>query len=106
VSFEFLKMAADWNMPEAQFLMGEHYYREVDNAPNYVDAYMWYALSKRAGGKDGEAMLKTLAAEMTPGQISEADERVGYWPEDPPKADPPKPDSPSQDRPAQNAASR
>ena len=84
LSFEFLKLAADWNLPEAQFLMGEHYYRDL-GSPDYVNSYLWYALSKRAGGKDGEAMLKTLASEMTPEQISEADTRVGYWPEDPPK---------------------
>ncbi|MGA7686862.1 MAG: TonB family protein [Terriglobales bacterium] len=96
LAFEFLKMAADWNFSEAQFLMGEHYYRDVDNAPDYVNAYRWYALSKRAGGKDGEAMLKTLVAEMTPEQIGEADTRVSYWPEDPPKADPPVQNSPAQ----------
>lgn len=82
-------MAADWNFPAAQFLMGEHYYREL-TPPDYVNAYMWYALSKRAGGKDGEAMLKTLASEMTSEQVSEADMRIGYWPEDPPRQDPPE----------------
>ena len=82
LAFEFLKMAADWNLPEAQFLMGEHYYR--DGTPDYVSAYLWYALSKRAGGQDGEAMLKTLASEMSPEQLSEAELRVDYWPEDPP----------------------
>jgi TonB family protein len=99
LAFEFLKMAADWNLPEAQFLMGEHYYRE-SAPPDYVNAYMWYALSKRSGGKDGEAMLKALASEMTPEQIGEADTRIGYWPEDPPKQDSPRPDPP------QNSASR
>src|ERR1017187_903783 len=82
LAFEFLKMAADWNLPEAQFLMGEHYYR--DGTPDYVSAYLWYALSKRAGGQDGEAMLKTLASEMSPEQLSEAELRVDYWPKDPP----------------------
>jgi hypothetical protein len=46
---------------------------------------MWYALSKRAGGRDSERMLQLLAGQMTPEQLSEADVRVGYWPEDPPK---------------------
>jgi hypothetical protein len=46
---------------------------------------MWYALSKRAGGQDGARMLKLLASEMSPEQLSEADLRVDYWPEDPPK---------------------
>lgn len=81
----FLQRAADWNLPEAQFQMGEHFYQNPDGPRDYVSAYMWYALSKRAGGPDGERMLKVLAAEMTPQQLSEADVRVGYWPEDPPR---------------------
>jgi len=80
----FLKRAADWNLPEAQFEMGEHFYENPDGPRDYVSAYMWYALSKRAGGHDGERMLKTLAGEMTLEQLSEAEVRVGYWPEDPP----------------------
>ena len=81
----FLKRAADWNLPEAQFQMGEHFYQNPDGPRDYVSAYMWYALSKRAGGQDGERMLKVLAGEMTPEQLSEADVRVGYWPKDPPR---------------------
>jgi TonB family protein len=81
----FLKRAADWNLPEAQFQMGEHFYENPDGPRDCVSAYMWYALSKRAGGHDGERMLKVLAGEMTPEQLSEADVRVGYWPEDPPQ---------------------
>jgi TonB family protein len=81
----FLKRAADWNLPEAQFQMGEHFYQNPDGPRDYVSAYMWYALSKRAGGQDGERMLKELAGEMTPEQLSEAEVRVGYWPEDPPR---------------------
>ena len=85
LAFEFLKMAADWNLSQAQLLMGEHYYKSHGGSPDYVNAYMWYALSKRAGGQEGEAMLKTLAAEMSEEQLAEADLRVDYWPEDPPK---------------------
>ena len=81
----FLKRAADWNIPEAQFKMGEHFYENPDGPRDYVSAYMWYALSKRAGGPDGERMLKVLAGQMTPEQLSEAEVRVGYWPENPPK---------------------
>ncbi|MGC2197285.1 MAG: hypothetical protein WA628_21600 [Terriglobales bacterium] len=81
----FLKRAADWNLPEALFMMGEHAYREQSGLPDYVAAYMWYALSKRAGGTKGEGMLKILASEMAPEQLGEAETRVNYWPEDPPK---------------------
>ena len=84
LGLQFLKMAADWNIPQAQYLMGEHFYKN-SNPPDYVAAYEWYALSKRSGGKQGEEMLHVLAAEMTPEQLGEAETRIGYWPEEPPK---------------------
>jgi hypothetical protein len=65
--------------------MGEHFYKGETGPPDYVSAYVWYALTKRNGGKDGERMLKVLAAEMTAEQLGEAETRVDYWPEDPPK---------------------
>jgi TonB family protein len=85
LGLQFLKMAADWNLPEAQFQMGEHYYR---NQGDLVTAYMWYAVSKRAGGTQAEEMLKVLAPQMSAEQLSQAEERVGYWPEEPPKERP------------------
>ena len=81
----FLKRAADWNLPEAQFLMGEHFYKTQNVPPDYVRAYMWYALSKRSGSSQGEQMLKILAPKMSTEQLTEAETRVGYWPENPPK---------------------
>jgi TonB family protein len=84
LGLQFLKMAADWNLPAAQFQMGEYYYKN-QSPPNLVAAYMWYALSKRAGGKQGEQMLKELAPEMSPEQLSQAEEQIAYWPENPPK---------------------
>jgi TonB family protein len=85
LGLRFLKRAADWNLPEAQFLMGEHFYKDESGAPDYVSAYMWYALSKRAGGAQGEAMLKVLVPHMSAAQLTEAERRVGYWPESPPQ---------------------
>jgi TonB family protein len=80
----FLKMAADWNFAQAQFLMGEHFYKNSRGAPDYVNAYMWYGLSKRSGDKQAEQMLHLLAGEMTAQQLGEAETRIGYWPENPP----------------------
>lgn len=85
LGLQFLKMAADWNVPQAQFLMGEHFYKNSSGPPDYVNAYLWYALSKRSGGTQGEEMLHVLAAQMTPEQLGEAETRIGYWPEEPPK---------------------
>jgi TonB family protein len=50
----FLSMAANWNLPEAQFQMGERFYKNQNGSPDYVTAYMWYALSKRAGSNKGK----------------------------------------------------
>jgi TPR repeat protein len=83
LGFQFLKVAADWNLPQAQYLMGEHFYKS-SNPPDYVAAYLWYGLSKRSGGKQAEEMLHVLASEMTPEQLGEAETRIGYWPEEPP----------------------
>ena len=44
---------------------------------------MWYALSKRGGFKQGEEMLKILAAKMRIEQLGEAETRIDYWPEAP-----------------------
>lgn len=85
LGLQFLKMAADWNFPEAQFQMGERFYKNQHGVPDYVSAYMWYALSKRGGYKKSEGMLNVLAAKMSPDQLSQAETRVDYWPEDPPK---------------------
>jgi len=81
----FLSMAANWNLPEAQFQMGERFDKNPNGSPDYVTAYMWYALSKRGGFKQGEEMLKILAAKMTIEQLGEAETRIDYWPEAPPK---------------------
>ena len=50
----FLSMAANWNLPEAQFQMGERFYKNQNGSPDYVTAYVWYALSKRAGSNKGK----------------------------------------------------
>jgi TonB family protein len=88
LGLQFLKMAADWNLPQAQFLMGEYFYKNASGSPDYVNAYLWYALSKRSGGKQGEEMLHTLASQMTAKQLGEAETRIGYWPENPPPPGP------------------
>jgi TonB family protein len=85
LGLQFLKMAADWNLPEAQFQMGEQFYKDQTGSPDYVSAYMWYALAKRGGAKGSEQMLKVMASKMSAEQLSEAETRVDYWPEVPPK---------------------
>ncbi|MFI5114047.1 MAG: TonB family protein [Terriglobales bacterium] len=85
LGFQFLTTAANWNLPEAQFLMGERFYKSQSGSPDYAAAYMWYALSKRGGYKKGEEMLRILAPKMSAEQLTEAETRIDYWPEAPPK---------------------
>jgi len=44
-----------------------------------------HVVSKRGGFKQGEEMLKILAAKMTTEQLDEAETRIDDWPEAPPK---------------------
>jgi TonB family protein len=82
----FLSMAANWNLPEAQFQMGERFYKNQNGSPDYVAAYyVVRALQSGAGSKPGEEMLKILAAKMTAEQLGGAETRIDYWPEAPSK---------------------
>jgi len=53
--------------------------------PDYVSAYVWYALAKQYGEKKSEAPLKELTSKMTPEQLAEAQARVETWKPTPPK---------------------
>lgn len=82
-SLVLLTRAANWNVPEAQYLMGERFNQAIP--PDTVTAYLWFALAKRSGYKKGEEMLKKLAPKMSVTQLNDAETRVDYWPESPPR---------------------
>jgi TonB family protein len=77
-----LQKAAKQGLPEAQFQMGEYIYHRGKDSPDYVTAYMWYALARRGGYKRSEKALKEVASRMTPDQLAEAQKRVEGWTSD------------------------
>jgi len=77
-----LTKAANQGLPEAQFRMGEHAYGHGNGSPDYVSAYMWYALARQGGYKRSEKALKEVASRMTPDQLAEAQKRVESWTSD------------------------
>lgn len=77
-----LQKAARQGLPEAQFQMGEYIYHHGKDSPDYVTAYMWYALARRGGYKRSEKVLKVLAPRLPPDQLAEAQKRVESWTSD------------------------
>ena len=78
-AMHLLTKAAGQGLRDAQFLLGERYYRYPMAIQDYISAYTWYALARRYGEKKSEAPLKELTSKMTPEQLSEAQTRVETW---------------------------
>jgi TonB family protein len=78
-AMDLLTKAASQGLRNAQFLLGERFYKHPIGAQDYVSAYMWYALARQYGEKKSEAPLKELTSKMTPEQLAEAQARVDTW---------------------------
>lgn len=64
--------AAQQGDRSAQAVLGS-LYAQGDGVPqDYAQAYYWYSLAAEQGSEDAEAGRKSLADEMTPGQLDEA----------------------------------
>lgn len=76
----FLTRAANQGLAKAQFQLGERLFHHApNNAPDYLAAYVWYALANNGGEKKAKKALKELASEMSAEQIAEAQTRVANW---------------------------
>lgn len=76
-ALKWFRMAAEEGHAGAQFALGTAYKLGAEGAPDYVLAYKWLCLSAARTSEDCHAPtraanLNTLAAEMTPAQIAEA----------------------------------
>jgi TPR repeat protein len=78
-AMDLLTKAASQGLRNAQFLLGERFYKHPIGAQHYVSAYMWYALARQYGEGKSEAPLKELTSKMTPEQLAEAQARVDTW---------------------------
>lgn len=77
---DLLQRAADQGLAKAQFALAEHVYRHSpENFTDYVTAYMWYTLARRAGEEKAEMPLKALTSKMSTEQLSQAEARVANW---------------------------
>jgi hypothetical protein len=78
---KWFRKAAEQNHAEAQYNLGECYYRGKGVTKDYMEAYRWFtwALSQYvAGAKQYLAITERC---MTPEQIAEAQRLVrGFWP--------------------------
>jgi TonB family protein len=76
----YLTRAANQGLAKAQFQLGERLFHHApNNAPDYLAAYVWYALANNSGEKKANKALKELTSKMSPEQITEAQTRVANW---------------------------
>ena len=92
-SFKVACLAANQGQAAAQSSVGDRYRRvgvdsdrfppPSDNVTAYKRAYMWYSLAAANGDDYGAKRGRSLAGQMTPQQISEAEQLVADWQPDP-----------------------
>ena len=96
-SFEAACLLANRGEAAAQSSVGDRYRRvgvvsdryppPSDYASAFMRAYMWYSLAEANGDGYGARRKRSLAEEMTPEQISEAERLVAGWQPDPNECD-------------------
>ncbi len=79
-------LAADWwrkaaaqNHAQAQFALGVLYSSGKGVAKDNVAAHMWFSLAAGQGKKNAKRLLKVIVRQMTPAEISEAEQRAEEW---------------------------
>jgi TonB family protein len=80
-----LQRAAHDGLPQAQFEMGERTFGDGSNHESYVEAYVWYSLAQRGAVDHSDERLEALEPQMTPDQLSEAQDRLAKWVNNPGK---------------------
>jgi hypothetical protein len=72
------RLAAEQGFPEAQIILGTSYWRGKGVPLDLVLAHMWLNLAS-AQQADAGSLRDTIAKEMTPGQIAEAQRLAREW---------------------------
>lgn len=78
-TFKNLRLHAEQGQAEAQFLLGEMYYRGEGVSRNYVEAHMWWSLAAQQGLDKASEKRGVVAQLMTSDQIAEAERRAREW---------------------------
>ena len=75
----WFQLAAEQGNSLALGTLGLMYYSGQGVPQNYVKSYMCFDLAEKGGGKSGVDIRDTLAENMTPEQIAEAQQLVREW---------------------------
>ena len=73
---EWYRKAAVQSHAQAQFALGVLYSSGKGEAKDMDAAHMWFSLAAAQGKRNAERLLKVIAGQMTPAQISEAERRA------------------------------
>jgi len=73
------RKAADQGNADAQFILGLIYGDGVGVTQDYVQAHLWNSLAAAQGQKDAVKFRDSLAKQMTPAQIAEAQKLAREW---------------------------
>ncbi len=76
---EWYRKAAIRGDVNAQYVIGFHYAKGEGVPRNYVQAYLWWSLSATQGHKKAAKHRDTVARQMTPAQIAEAEQLAQNW---------------------------
>lgn len=73
------RLAAEQGNSLALERLGLMYYQGQGVSQDYMKAYMWFNLAEKSGEKFGIDLRDTLAKQMTPAQIAEAEKLTREW---------------------------
>ena len=76
---KWYRKAADQGYAHAQYNLGVMYDKGLGVPQDYVQAHMWYNLAATRGLKLGRKSRDSLAKQMTPAQIAEAQRLAREW---------------------------
>jgi uncharacterized protein len=76
---KWFRKAADQGFPAAQYMLGAIYGLGQGVPLDFVRAHMWLNLSGAQGNQDATEVRDTIAKQMTPAQIAEAQRLAREW---------------------------
>jgi len=78
-AFKWYQMAAEQGHVGAQFNVATMYYSGQGVTKDYVRAYMWAGLAGVEGNTGAQELKETVAKQLTPAQLAEAQQMVRDW---------------------------
>ena len=76
-----LQHASESGVAVAQFMLGQVYQEGIATVQNYILAHAWYNLASALGDRRAREARDSLAAQMSPGQLEQAQQEAAGWSE-------------------------